>query len=33
MRLIEVADGVTPEEIKAKTEAGFKVAVSGSKAA
>jgi 3-oxoacid CoA-transferase subunit B len=29
MSLIELADGVTVDEIKAKTEADFKVAVEG----
>jgi 3-oxoacid CoA-transferase subunit B len=33
LRLIELADGVTIDEIKAKTEAEFEVAVGGSKAA
>jgi 3-oxoacid CoA-transferase subunit B len=33
MTLIELADGVTLDEVKAKTEAGFKVALGGQKAA
>src|SRR4051812_7454900 len=33
MRLIELADGVSVEEIKAKTEANFQVGLSGSAAA
>jgi len=33
MRLIEVADGVSVDEIKAKTEANFQVAVGAQNAA
>ena len=33
MRLIELATGVTVEEIKVKTEANFQVGLSGSAAA
>jgi 3-oxoacid CoA-transferase subunit B len=33
MRLIELADGVTPEAVKAKTEAEFQVGLTGAAAA